>query len=55
MIGTLTAFTVYRCGAEKMMIIARERYFEEHYEYMHDEGKGRTDRHAEGNEQWFFE
>jgi hypothetical protein len=55
MIVTLIASTVYRHGAEKMMIIARERYFEEHDEYMHDEGKGRTDRHAEGNEQWFLE
>ena len=55
MIVTLTAFTVYGRGAEKMMIIAREWYFEEHDEYLHDEGKGHTDKHAEGNEQWFLE
>ena len=55
MIGTLTAFTVYRCGAEKMMIIAREWYSKEHNKYLHDEGKGHTDKHAEGDEQWFFE
>jgi len=55
MIVTPTAFTVNRRGAEKMMIIAREWYTKEHDEYVHDEGKGHTDKHAEGDEQWFFE
>ena len=55
MIVTLTAFTVYRCGAEKMMIISREWYSKEHDEYLHDEGKGHTNKLAEGNEQRFLE
>ena len=54
---TPTAFTVNRHGAaeNKMMFIAREWYSKEHDEYVHDEGKGHTDKHAEGNEQWFYE
>ena len=56
MIVTLTAFTVYRRGAEKMMIIAREWYSKEHDEHVHDQSEGDTNEHATACEQqWLME